>query len=244
MILTKIISQNFFFIKDYNKQMIRSVVEENKISDMSKEEITLCKHIVKIINNEQITRGTSESNTDSFVNYLLNKFQLDEYPFLLRIQPNYKFYVGDQEIISNPEFSIEKDNHIVFIDEDKHINNIGSSKDWGENQIAGEMLAVASTNYNNNQQKLSYDYNIASIDNKDAQIIHSMRVIGTRFTFYKSVISTSYLKSLGEGLPSENITIYRYPNNKKEESFSHYDYIDPKERKIIVNILWGIKDYI
>lgn len=226
---------DFFYIKNYDKLTIRTLVQNQNINKiLTREEMSLSKYLDKIIENEELTRGTSESNTDSLVNYILKKLNLDEDPFLLRIQPNYKFYIQNHEINSNPEFSIEKDNLVVFIDEDKHIKNIGPSKKWGENQIAGEILASAYNNFNN-----------MSLYNKpihDKQIVYSIRVIGTKFTFYKAIITYNYLQSLGDGFPNENFLIYRFPNNKYDESFSHYDYTIPEERKIIIEMLFRLHE--
>ena len=228
---------DYFYIKNYDENTIRNILYESETSTvkLTKKEKTLAKYLQKIVDNEKIARGTSESNTDSLVDYILRKLELDEDPFLMRIQPNYKFYVHNKEISSNPEFSVEKDDLVVFIDEDKHIKNIGPSKNWGENQIAGEILAAASTNYNdifiNRKRKLTYQ-----------QVVYSMRVIGTRFTFYKATIPNTYLESLGDGFPEESFTIYRFPDNEVDKSLSNYNYMIPEEREIIVNMLFKLHD--
>lgn len=96
------------------------------------------------------------------------------------------------------------------------------------------MLAAAYNNFNN-----------MSLYNKpiqDKQIIYSMRVIGTKFTFYKAIVSYTYLQSLGDGFPDENFLIYRFLNNKYDESFSHYDYTIPEERKIVIEMLFRLHE--
>ena len=185
---------------------------------LTRKEKTLTKYLQKI------TRGISESNTDSLVDYILRKVELDEEPLLMRIHPNYKFYVYNKEIFSNPEFSIEKDDIIIFIN---------SSKNWDENQIAGEILAVVSTNYNN-----SFINRKTKITSQ--QVVYSMRVIGTRFTFYKAIVPVTYLESLGDGFPDEEFTIYRFPDNELDKSLSRYDYMVPSERRIIVDMLFRL----
>jgi len=149
------------------------------------------------------------------------------------MQPNYKFYVYDKEISSNPEFSIERKGLVMFIDEDKHIKNIGKAKGWGEYQIAGEVLAAASTNYNT--------YN-SSDTGSENQIIRCMRVIGTHFTFYKAIIPGEYLLSLGNGFPDKGFEIIRFPHNDKEEPRSSFDYMIGDDRKKIVDMLFRLKN--
>lgn len=218
----------------YLKNMdIKGIGDYKDNQELTNSEKSLSNYIVRILENEKMTIGTSESHTDSMVNYILKKLGLDEYPFVLSLQPVYKFIVGNKTITSIPEFGIEKNGLVVFIDEDKHISNIGQSKAWGEYQIAGEMLAVASTNYN----RIFIDRKRVR---KDSQPVYSMRVIGTRFTFYKADVTHSYLDSLGNGLPDTEMTIYRYPNNN--DSFSHYNYTDPEERKLILDMLYSLRN--
>jgi len=198
----------------------------------TKKEKTLIKYINKIRENENIAIGTEESNTDSFVDYILRKLDLDEDPFLLRIHKMYKFSVGDKTISSIPEFSIEKDDVVVFIDEDKHLNNITPGKSWGEYQIAGEIIAAAATNYNN--QVIRNALNIM-----DCQTIYCIRVIGTKFTFYKSRVSSKYLMQLEDGFPEEDLIISRFPSDRGP--FSFMDYTNPSQREIILDAFSAMK---
>ena len=66
---------DYFYIKDYDVEGIL----KSDTSSLTKEERSLVKYLAKIILNEDVTKGTSESNTDSLVNY--------------------KFYVENQSIL-------------------------------------------------------------------------------------------------------------------------------------------------
>jgi hypothetical protein len=221
------------YIKDIDKVGILTYKDN---TNLNKVERSLCKYISRIVENSNITIGTSESHTDNFVAYLLRKMCLDEDPYCLSYHPAYKFYVKGKWITSIPEFGVDKDGMVIFIDEDKHINNIGNSKAWGEYQIAGELLAVAYTNYN----KI---YIGRKRKETTHQTLYSMRVIGTQFTFYKAIVSHSYLDSLSENLPTESFTIYRYPSND-DESYSHFDYLKPVQRKKIIYTIYKLRSIL
>jgi len=156
---------------------------------------------------------------------------LDEYPFSLKLKPPHKFSVGEKEITSTPDFEVTKDGVVVLLDEDKHVKNTSRSKAWGEHQMAGEMLACAFYNYDN----MEHEYT--------EKPIYAMRVIGTRFTFYKSIFSASYLRSVGEGFPSTATPIKRYPlSNKFPSNVPPFlDFAHPLQRKEIVELLASMK---
>lgn len=61
-----------------------------------------------------------------------------------------------------------RNRNILVVEDDKHLSNPFKSDEFGEFQMAGEVLAVAATNY---------QYNPSD------QIIFGMRVIGIRFVF-------------------------------------------------------------
>lgn len=220
------VSCDDLYIQEIENEEIRKYKNNNNLNI---DEKTICQYINEIVINENLVLGTSESHTDNFVDFILRKLKLDRYPLRLSLQPIYKFNIGNHWITSKPEFSITKDDLVLFIDEDKHIKNINRSQAWGEYQIAGEMIAAAVTNYN----KIDIEH---KRKNKEMQIVYSMRVIGTRFTFYKAIISHSYLDSLSEGYPDNNFVIYRYPN-QENGPFSNFNYLNPSERRIIVNTL-------
>ncbi|PKC69445.1 hypothetical protein RhiirA1_415679 [Rhizophagus irregularis] len=83
--------------------------------------------------------------------------------------------------------------------EDKHLQTIGLSKGYGEWQIVAEILACSDENMR--QARVARD-----------QTIYVVRIISIYVTFYKAVISASYLIELGEGLPQEqSVVILRWP---------------------------------
>jgi len=125
------------------------------------------------------------------------------------------------------DFGITKNGRILLIDEDKHIVNTGPSSSWGEYQIAGEILCGASNNYRTTSS---------------TNWIYAVRVIGTKFTFYKSYATRSYLNELSSGFPEENMVIFRYPPITRGKKFPYFDFVDPKERRHIIDVLLSLRE--
>jgi len=226
----EILNNNHSSIENISPLYIRNMKYENfigcsrnitNISHLSNKEKQFAILIDQIALNEEVIRGTNESKTDTFVDYLLREIGFSDYPLILKLKPLYEFRVKNKNISSIYDFSVEKDNRILLVEEDKHIKNTTLGAAWGEYQIAGEIIAGAYNNY------------VLHFNNS---IIISIRVIGTRFTFYYTIVSLEYLNSLAKGLPIEKITIFRYPDNN-----IGLDYKDPNERNIIIDILQQIK---
>jgi len=233
------------YISDRNgSDLISCIDDESILVDLPRKERTFAVLLAYVLINEKAVRGTEESRTDSLVDRLLRTLEFDEYPLMLQLQPNYKFSVYNKEITSKYDFGITRKGRLAMVDEDKHLKNTGPSYGWGEYQIAGELLAG------------TY-YNYALTGRND--IVYAARVIGTKFTFYKTVPSKSYLHSLGRGLPEdETFVICRYPPpipsgssglpesteraDTYERSFPSYDFSNPKERRIIIDILLRIRE--
>jgi len=130
--------------------------------------------------------------------------RFNRYPFLLNLQPDYSFEVFGNKVTAKLEFSIEKNksilcfftllSKIIEVDEDKHLHSITSTTEYGEAQIAAEILAF--TNYDKPD----------SPSREEDQTIFAIRVIGTRFTFYKAFVSKEYCNSLRDGFPPNHIS--------------------------------------
>lgn len=216
------------YISDKHASLFRNCIyDETLIEDLSRKERTIAKLLSYVMINEIATIGTEESRTDSFVDRILRTLEFDEDPLMLQLQPLYKFFVYDKVITSKYDFSITKNGRILLVDEDKHIANTGPSTSWGEYQIAGEILCGAANNY---RITSSTDW------------IYAVRVIGTKFTFYKCYATQTYLNQLSSGLPEEKLTIFRYPSSTHDKRFPHFDFVSPCERKQIVQTLINLRE--
>lgn len=205
------------------------------LNTLNDDEKTLSLYLHKVLQNDPLTIGIRESLTDSFVNYLLTELHFNKYPFLLNLQPNYSFHIYSTKVTAKVEFSIEKNNSILCFDEDKRLHGISLTTEYGESQISAEMLACAFTNY---------DKADSPTRGKD-QMIFAMRVIGSRFTLYKSFVNKDYIQSLNEGFPPEdqNMNIVRFPPNTDNTPYG-YDYADEHHRPLILNLLVRLREYM
>ena len=218
------------YVSNFSSAMVKAVENDKVLFDKLDNKI---KTFVKLMNyimvNENQVRGTEESRTDAFVNHMLEKLEFGEYPLMIQPQPLSKFCVHTKEISSKSDFAIIKDNCIMLVDEDKHIKNTGPPTAWGEYQIAGELIAGAYCNYIGSRRHYK-------------GVLYAVRVIGLKFTFYKAEITPEYLNSLGEGLPTEQIAIKRYPGAEEYKDFPHLDYAEADDRKAIVDMLIRMKE--
>ncbi|KAF0520285.1 hypothetical protein F8M41_016414 [Gigaspora margarita] len=203
----------------------------NKLND---NEQSLAVYLNNVILNEQLSEVARETFTDSLICYLLTELRLNKRPFTLILQPDFSFSVFDKNVFAKVKFGIQKENTMIFIDEDKHIRNLKPSTEYGESQITAEILACAFTNFNNAD----------SPTKGKSQMLYAMRVIGMRFAFYKAFLSRDYLRSLRKGFPPHNlsVTISRFPSNDIEEMLHGHDYADMNQRFLIVDLLYRLKE--
>ncbi|CAG8764344.1 24951_t:CDS:2, partial [Gigaspora rosea] len=175
-------------LRNANKDQLFGVWTDDSLTeDWHNKERTLARYVSNVLMKELGSAGKREKVTDSFVNFLLSVLKFNEYPFSLELKADCYFNVHNKKVISKTDFS---GNLFVIIDEDKHLHSANKSNWWGECQIAGEVLASAYINH----QEISGRYHIQSL--------FAIRVIGTRFTFYRAEIESNYLDSLWEGFPT------------------------------------------
>ncbi|CAB4493818.1 unnamed protein product [Rhizophagus irregularis] len=187
-------------------------------------------HDVVINGAQQI--GMDETFTDTLIDDLLRIVKLNNFPLMIRNHLISKIYIkGSGIVISDPKFVIQKKGKLsLLVVEDKHLKNITSATDYGESQIAAEMLACGSEN-------LRY----LGKDTHTDQIILAMRVISTYVTFYKTVIKAEYWKELDSGLPKkEEVEIQRWP--AKNGLRAGFDFAEPTDRQTVFEILAKIRE--
>jgi len=212
--------------REYNTFTGCSTINYESIYSLSDDEKQFATLLDQVVLNEEVVRGTDESKTDTFIDYILREVGLGKYPLAIRLKPVYVFKVRHKTISSEYDFSVEKRGKLLMVEEDKHIKNTGPGSAWGEYQLAGEMIAGAFDNY----RKFA-----------TSSEIFSVRAIGSRFTFYYVIIPTTYLASLDKGLPEESITISRYPPQSNLIIPPGLDYKNCSDRKVIIYLLFKIK---
>ncbi|CAG8778152.1 26642_t:CDS:1 [Dentiscutata erythropus] len=220
-------------LRDVNKDFLIGVWDNDSLTEgWNSEERALARYISNVLIKERASAGKRERVTDSFVNYLLGLLKFNDHPLSLELKADCYFEVFDKKVASETDFSIWKDNLFVIVDEDKHFHNVNRLTCWGEYQIAGELLAAAFVNH-------IYTREIYCV-----QSLFAIRVIGTRFTFYRAEIESNYITSLPEGFSTNTMCIYRYPVDQIKDDFPCFDYTDPDQRRIILDILIRIKNFV
>ena len=192
------------------------------------------KQLSRAIANDPLT-NSSESPSGNIGNYILNKLNYSGNELMLNIQPKLKFDMFGENIRAKPDFGVERidGKHLMIIDENCELM---ISNEMGECQISAEILAVAFKNFSNP--------NLSSF-RKD-QVIFALRIIGTRFTFYRATVTRAYINSIRIGLPSksESVLIERYPPDNDEESFYGLDYAEGSNRPVILRLLLNLREYL
>ncbi|RIB04279.1 hypothetical protein C2G38_694890 [Gigaspora rosea] len=197
-------------------------------------ERSLATYLNRVIQNATPTTKFRGIFTDSLVNYLLGKLKFNIHPFMLMLKPDSNFSVFNKEVSAKAKFIVSKEDVWIFlIDDDKHIY---SSQNYTENRdslMSAEILACAFTNFDNGVNPTA----------GKSQTVYAMRIIGTRFTFYKAFMSDDYLRSLYQGFPPGNLsaTIFRFPPINMETPYG-YDYADKDHRSLIIHLLYHLRE--
>jgi len=227
---------NDLLMNDVDRERLLHVEnEEGSAEDMNDAQRTLAGYVSRVLIKEMAKAGKRERVTDAFVNYLLGTLRFNMFPLSLEIKPDCFFKVHNKTVSSEADFGVYKRRLFAIVDEDKHIHNVEHSTGWGECQIAGEMLAAA------------YENNRTINDRYSIQTILAVRVIGTRFTFYRARIPYEYVESLADGFPTKDMIIHRYPpwdGSPGTDNIPCLDYSDPMHRRKILLILTNLRDEV
>ncbi|KAF9380394.1 hypothetical protein BGX21_002377 [Mortierella sp. AD011] len=148
--------------------------------------------------------GTEDSKTSDLVADLLTGMGWNTFPFSVSRDPAYKFDIGlGNEVISVPGYVVEKDGPVLIVNEDKRIKNANRIWQWGEYRLTAEMIVCGLAG-----NRLEGDIPL-----------HGMRVIGTQFTFYHTIIAEKYYLNLGsrkEKMENKKISDIRRQRDSRE----------------------------
>ncbi|PKK72845.1 hypothetical protein RhiirC2_368135 [Rhizophagus irregularis] len=142
----------------------------------------------------------------------------------------------DATLTAIPEFviSLQKNDkqYSVLIIEDKHLNNIHPSNEYGEPQIAAEIIACGDENIRKALQVI------------DNMFIFVIRVVFTYVTFYHTRINKEYWQELTVGCPQrQSITIIRYPGDNSNP-INGFDLSTPNGRQSVIDALCKLREFI
>lgn len=199
--------------------------------------ITIVRKISAIVAAE-VAQSNKEDKIDSFMLSLLTYLQFDLDPLLIHPQYAYTIkFTNNHHISSIVEYMItrkhENGYHIILFIEDKHNDNVSELRNWEEPQIAGEIFGSAHHNgslYRRGIKKYPFT-------------LYAVRVIGTKFTFYKSTITRGYLEECQTGyLPKKNkMIIKRFPQNS-DPYVNAWDFCEENDRICILKMLKSIEE--
>ena len=113
------------------------------------------------------------------------------------------------------------------------------SNEFGECPLAGDLLAAACCNYSTP----------ASASMLADQLVYGVRVIGTRFTFYRVTFSKRYIRSIladeeAAGEPA-SLEIVRFPSGVPGTSeLLGLDFARGLDRRVILEMLVRLREHI
>lgn len=183
---------------------------------------TIMRKVANVLRNEQ----EDHRKVDSFLMSLLEYLGFDDDPLLMHPQYDYStFMSNDHKITSKVEYMITRgDAYVMLI-----VRGVSELTDWSEPQIAGAIFNSAYHNVTING--LSYPFNI-----------YAVRVVSTKFTFYKAMVTRKYLEECVHGLPIRNmLDIKSYPPTENH-TLNAWDFADEQDRIRILETFKGLRD--
>lgn len=183
------------------------------------------------------TESVTELHVDGFMNSLLYFLGFDKYPCHLYPQYRYSANIGQNNrcINAKPDFGVttKANNNIMLIIEDKTIKSATYPNNWKESQVLGELFVAVHHVVANAKAEVKYPVNV-----------YAVRVIGTKFTFYRTVAALEYIREtakLGMSTNSE-MKVQRHPPVEDDPSkLTAYDICNVYDRKCILECLCSIR---
>lgn len=238
--MEEMFNNNILLKEEAEKLILPDWIDGNWLLSVNLEKIRLpnkIKTLIAKIKYIYIAQSTmKEMYVDGFMDTFLHFLEFDDYPCLM--YPQYEYFADiweeEQHIIAKSDFGILTEKHkMVIVIEDKTMENAKYSNNWKEDQILGELF-VAVHDTVRNYKDITYPINIFAI-----------RVVGTLFTFYKTIVDKEYVKETLKGYPKDNyMIVQRHPNVLDETYLTAYDICDKNDRKNILKCMSSIKDFL
>lgn len=182
----------------------------------------------------------TEVIVDGFMESLMHILYFDDYPCFLYPQYEYLAKIGPEgrSVKAKPDFSVlSEENKILLVIEDKIVTSALYSNNWKEDQVMGELFAAVHYIVVT-KSRTSVTYPV---------IVYAVRVIGTKFTFYKAVATIEYIKeSAKTGVSINNeMVVQRHPPVKDDPSgLTAYDICNANDRVQILRCMCSIRQCI
>ncbi|KXN69571.1 hypothetical protein CONCODRAFT_165639 [Conidiobolus coronatus NRRL 28638] len=111
-------------------------IKSNDITTLNIKARSVVERLREVIGIEKKDTN-KEVRVDGFVNSLFNKIGLNDHPYRLFIKYECTTSIKEKDIMSIPDFTVIKDNHIMLVIEDKHDFSATMRNGWGEYQVIG-----------------------------------------------------------------------------------------------------------
>ena len=178
----------------------------------------------------------TEMVVDGFMDSLLHILRFDDYPCYMFPQYEYSATVGyNHTIRAKSDFGIvSQQSKVVLVVEDKTMNNASYTNNWRESHILGELF-VAVHNVTSKMVNKVYPVNI-----------YAIRVVGTLFTFYRTVATLEYVKETAKNFPTNTtMIVQRYPLVDDEPSgLVKYNICNIQDRAMILKCMCSIQRFM
>jgi hypothetical protein len=232
-------------LDDYAKHLVLPRLSENMLNDIpSIESSTTDRRIMTLLKKARDIHiatssiGIEEMYVDGFVNSLLSMMGFDEDP--CGIYPQYMYsalFATAHTIGSKADFAVLSSMHkILLVIEDKTMSNARYTNNWREPQVIGEIFVAAHKIVSSSTEKRPVTLPLE---------LYAIRVVGTKFTFYKSVIDDKYIRESASArrLPLiQSMIVQRFPEmDSKITYLNAFNFCEPSERKKLLMCMSAIR---
>ncbi len=209
---------------------IKTLKYDNKVK-------TFVGKVKKVFLSEE--ESITEVIVDGYMESMLHILGFDDYPCFMYPQYDYLAKIGpnNRRVKAKPDFSVLSDeNKIMLVIEDKTVTSATYANNWKEDQVMGELFAAVHYVVTKSVTPVAYPVTV-----------YAVRVIGTKFTFYRAEATLEYIKESARlGLSIDNeMTVKRCPPVKDDPSgLTAYNICDMEDRMKILHHLCSIRQYI
>ena len=180
---------------------------------------------------ERYQRGLMDS--------MLHILCFDDYPCFLYPRYDYSARIGPNSRVvkAKPDFGIlSETDRIMLVIEDKTVTSASYSNNWKEDQVMGELFAAVHHVVTKSRTPVAYPVTV-----------HAVRVIGTKFTFYRATATLEYIKEsakLGMSIDNEMVVQRCPPVEDNPSRLTAYNICDRDDRFRILECLCAIRKCI
>jgi hypothetical protein len=188
-------------LEDYDKDKIVtfSPSKHRELNDNQQRFLMKLKHV--LINS---AGGVEDSRFEPYVQAMVDVFlqqcKLDDSVQLEVLPSKLRMKIGTEDFATHSDREGVRDERLIWVlQESKHKDDIRYKN--GEIQLVSALIAACQKNYS------KWQFNLFP------QVMYGINVKSDEVTVIKAVFSQEYVMSLFDGLPTQRLTVKRYPND-------------------------------